>query len=291
MYKLNLIVESGMCPEKVVDFTKIKSLKTSLKASSKLSSKSLIYLSSKASTSPKTIDLRNKINIMYDQGQLGSCTANALCYSFILNDPTYKPSRLFLYYNVRMLDNNIPNDDGSTLTQGINALIRYGVCSESNWPYIIPKFAIKPTNVSYTEGLKHQVISASRVLQTLDSLKGCLISGKPFVVGIYVYESFMSNTVSRTGNVPLPNVNTEQLLGGHAIICIGYNDTRKVWIMKNSWGPNWGDNGYFYLPFSYLLNTSLSGDVWKINQVEVLPKNVKIKVSKILELSKHLKKY
>ena len=290
MYKLNLKVESGMHPEKIVDFTKKVLLKIPYKALSKLSSKSISYLS-KASASPKSIDLRKKIGVMYDQGQLGSCTANSLCSSFILNDPTYNPSRLFLYYNTRMLDNNIPNDDGSTLTQGINALIRYGVCSESNCPYIISKFAIKPLTVAYTEGLKHQVISASRVLQTLDSLKGCLISGKPFVVGIHVYNSFMSNTVARTGNVPIPNINTEELLGGHAIICIGYNDTKKVWIMKNSWGPNWGDKGYFYLPYSYLTNTSLSGDVWKINQVEVLPKNIKIKVSKILESSKHLKKY
>jgi len=273
MYKYNLKVESGMHPDKVVNFAKPALLGKSV------------------TVQPTIVDLRNKINIIYDQGQLGSCTANALCYSFIYNDYTHNPSRLFLYYNERMLDKNILNDAGSTLTQGINALIRYGVCSEQYCPYIISNFTKKPSSVAYTDGLKHTVLGSSRVLQTLDSLKGCLIAGYPFVVGIYVYSSFESDVVTNTGYVPLPNVNTEQLLGGHAVICVGYNDTNKVWIMRNSWGPNWGDRGNFYLPYNYLLNTSLSGDVWKITQVKVLPKNVKIKINQINQNTKHLGKY
>jgi C1A family cysteine protease len=268
--KYNLKFESGMYPEKIVNY----SVTTSL---------------------PNKVDLRSKLNIMYDQGNLGSCTANALCYSFIFNDPTFSPSRLFLYYNERLLDNDIPDDNGSTLSQGINALIKYGVCSENNCPYIISKFKIKPTNISYTEGLDHQIISASRVLQTLDSLKGCLKSNQPFVVGILIYSSFESLTTSKTGYVSLPNIKKEQLLGGHAVICVGYDDIKQVWIMKNSWGANWGDNGYFYLPYNYLLNTTLAGDIWKITQVEIvkkiIPKNIKLKVNSINENVKHLKIY
>jgi len=238
-----------------------------------------------------TVDLRSKLRIMYDQGNLGSCTANALCYSFIYDDPTYSPSRLFLYYNERLLDKSVNEDAGSTLTQGIVALEKYGVCSEYTWPYIINKFKIKPPTNAYSEGLQHQVLSSLRVEQTIQSMKGCLISGFPFVVGIQIYSSFESATVAKTGYVPMPNIKKEQLLGGHAVICMGYNDTKGVWIMKNSWGPNWGDQGYFYLPYNYLLSSTLSGDMWQITKVRVLSNNQKVIINKKLEATKFLKKY
>ena len=266
-YKLNLKIERGMYPEKVKNFTN--------------KSKTL-----------NIVDLRPKINVMYDQGELGSCTANALCYSFINNDPSFKPSRLFLYYNSRALDNNISEDAGSTLTQGINALKIYGVCSEQLWSYNISNFTIKPPTNAYAQALDHQIISSSRVLQTLSSLQGCLTSGQPFVVGILVYSSFVSNAVAKTGNVPMPNVSKEQFLGGHAVVCVGYNDTKKVWIMKNSWGSGWGDNGYFYLPYNYLLRFGLSGDIWKITKVEiVIPNKKKFVQLKMNESIKHKQNY
>jgi C1A family cysteine protease len=270
MYKYDLKVESGMFPEKIVNY----SVTTSL---------------------PNKLDLSQKLKMSYDQGSLGSCTANALLYSFIYNDPTFSPSRLFLYYNQRLLDNTISIDNGSTLTQGINALIKYGVCSENNTPYNISNFKNKPNNISYIEGLDHQIISASRVLQTLDSLKGCLRSNQPFVVGILIYSSFESLTVSKTGYVSMPNVKKERLLGGHAVTCVGYDDDRQVWIMKNSWGTKWGDNGNFYLPYSYLLNKNLAGDMWKITQVEIVrtlaPANIRLVVNSINQNVKHLKKF
>jgi len=263
-YKLNLKIERGMYPEKVKNFTVGAKVRT-------------------------IIDLRPKIKLMYDQGNLGSCTANALCYCFINNDPTFQPSRLFLYYNERALDNNILDDAGSTLTQGINALIMYGVCSEQLWAYDISKFTVKPPTNAYTEALDHQIISSSRVFQSLSSLQGCLSSGQPFVVGILIYSSFVTNAVAKTGNVPMPNIQKEELLGGHAVTCVGYNDTRKVWIMKNSWGSGWGDNGYFYLPYNYLLRFGLSGDIWKITKVEVVITNKKKFVQmKMNESIKHL---
>jgi C1A family cysteine protease len=268
MFKYNLSIESHISPQK----TRNHSITTLSK-----------------------VDLRNKLNISYDQGRLGSCTANALCYSFIFNDPTFSPSRLFLYYNTRLLDGTILIDNGSTLTQSINALIKYGVCSENNNPYVISKFKNKPSNISYVEGLEHQVISASKVLQTLDGLKDCLKSNQPFVVGILIYSSFESLTTFKRGIVTMPNVKKERLLGGHAVTCVGYNDVTQVWIMKNSWGSKWGDNGYFYLPYNYLLSKSLAGDIWKITQVEIVknivPKNIKLIVNSISQNVKHNKNY
>ena len=107
------------------------------------------------------IDHRNKFKNIYDQGVLGSCTANALCYAFIFNDMLFNPSRLFLYYNERALDNNINFDAGSTLRQGINALKQYGVCDEKKWPYIINKFKIRPPTNAFQDGMLHQVINGS----------------------------------------------------------------------------------------------------------------------------------
>jgi C1A family cysteine protease len=265
--KYNLTIERGAFPEKLKNFTVTAKL-------------------------PPSVDLRPRIRIMYDQGELGSCTANALCYSFINNDVTYQPSRLFLYYNTRVLDNSVEEDDGSTLSQGINALRKFGVCSEQLWPYDITKFRNKPPTPAFTEGLNHQVISSARVVQTMASLKGCLFSGQPFVVGILVFSSFESQIVTRTGNVPMPNTSRERILGGHAVVCVGYNDARKVWIMKNSWGSGWGDKGHFYLPYAYLLNSRLSGDIWKITNVEVvIQHNKKLVNLKVSENIKHLKQY
>jgi len=267
--KYNLKVERNVAPEKVKDYT----------------ASSVSSVSSASSSSPETIDLRNKISITYDQGPLGSCIANALCYAYIYDNPTYKPSRLFLYYNERYLDRDNNQDVESTLSQGINALEKYGMCSETLWPYNVSKFAVKPNEESYTEGLKDEVITANRVLQTMSSLKGCLISGFPFVVGIAVYESFESNMVSKIGYVPMPDINNEQLLGGHAAICIGFNDSKGIWIMKNSYGSSWGDNGYFYLPYAYLTNTILCGDVWKITKVPLTYHSK----NKILKMNENIK--
>jgi len=240
--KYNLVVERGVAPERVRNY----SIRYRISAN---------------------VDLRSKIKIMYDQGNLGSCTANALCYAYVFDAPTFSPSRLFLYYNERFLDGDVPIDAGSTLSEGINALEKYGVCKESTWSYNTNNFAVKPSKAAYTEGVKNEVLMATRVQQSLSSMKGCLIAGYPFVVGFEVYSSFESPAVASTGMVPMPNTHTEQLLGGHACICLGFNDTKKVWIMQNSWGAGWGDKGYFYLPYDYLTSPSLAGDMWRILKV------------------------
>jgi len=271
--KYSLIIEQGACPEKVKDYTLLSSNRTS-------------------ASSLKVVDLRNKLPVVYDQGSLGSCTANALCYCFdYIDDTSFYPSRLFLYYNVRLLDKSVNQDAGSTLTQGINALEKYGVCNENLHPYIISRFKNKPTSNAYLDGSKHTVLSSNRVLQTISSIKGCLARNLPFVTGIMIYTSFESIQVAKTGYVPMPNTTKEQFLGGHAVTCVGYDDNKRVWIMKNSWGVNWGDRGYFYLPYDYLLSNTLSGDMWQITQIRVLSKPQKVVVNRKLESTKHLKRY
>ena len=217
---------------------------------------------------PTLSDLRSKFPPIYDQGNLGSCTAMA-CGSIysMMSKNLFKPSRLFIYYNERVIENSVSVDAGAYLSNGIKSLIRYGTCAEKTWPYNIEKFAILPPPAAYKEALNHKVVTAVNIEQNAKVMKTCLAAGLPFVVGIYVYESFMSNQVARTGIVPMPDTVNEDLLGGHAIVCVGYNEYTQQWLMRNSWGTNWGLKGYFYLPYNYLLSDTLSSDFWHITKM------------------------
>jgi C1A family cysteine protease len=226
----------------------------------------------KATPSPSTslptlIDLRPKMPPIYDQGHLGSCTANALCALIGYDKPGFCGSRLFVYYNERKLENDIPDDAGATLADGIKTLTVHGVCPESEWPYNPYQFAIKPPAKCYQDALKEKALKVQNVLCNLQSMKNCLASGFPFVVGIAIYESFESIQVASNGVVPMPKPN-ESCLGGHAVVCVGYDDSKKSWIMRNSWGTSWGLKGYFYLPYAYLTTASLASDAWTITLMQ-----------------------
>jgi len=209
------------------------------------------------------VDLRSRFQPVYDQGSLGSCTANALCAAYSFNEPTFTGSRLFLYYNERLLEKTISCDCGAYLHDGIKALETYGVCSEAIWPYNVKKFAVKPTEESYKEALKDKVLTAQNINPTLSKMKNALTQGYPFVFGFIVFDSFQRLSVSTTGIVPMPEPR-EKRLGGHAVIAVGYDDTRKMFIFRNSWGTGWGDKGYGYIPYAYLTNSSLTSDLWYI---------------------------
>ena len=219
---------------------------------------------------PTSVDLRSKCPLVYDQGNLGSCTAQALAAAFEFNDGItniFTPSRLFLYYNERMLENSINEDSGALLSDGIKTLERHGICDEKYWPYDVTKFKIKPPTKCYTDALSHRAYTVHNIGSDLNSMKNSLASGYPFVVGISVYSSFLSSDVAKTGNVNMPDRNKEKCLGGHAVLVVGYNDKNQKWIIRNSWGEKWGDKGYFYLPYLYLLDAKLSSDLWNITKI------------------------
>jgi C1A family cysteine protease len=111
-------------------------------------------------------------------------------------------------------------------------------------------------------------VSYQRVLQTPTQMKGCLASGYPFVFGFSVYESFESPAVTKTGVVPLPSPG-ESMLGGHAVLAVGYDDERQRFLAMNSWGSAWGERGYFTIPYTYLTDAGLSADFWTVRVVEV----------------------
>ena len=217
---------------------------------------------------PSIVDLRSKFPACYDQGELGSCTAYALCAAFQYDDPSFMGSRLFVYYNERAMEGTINEDAGATLSDGISILKKFGVCSEDLWPYDISKYASIPPLNCYVEADKHHVIEATNILNNAFSMKQCLTEGLPFVVGIQIFEAFESPEVAKNGMVPMPNLFTDECLGGHAVLVCGYDENTKVWIVRNSWGTNWGDNGYFYLPYLYLLYPTLCSDLWYISRVQ-----------------------
>lgn len=150
------------------------------------------------------------------------------------------------------------------MRDGIKALNKTGVCGENLWPYTIGKFRNKPTANCYTDAAKHKIVEYYRI-NTLQDMKSCLAGRFPFVMGISVYDSFESDLVAKTGIVPMPNKN-EQLLGGHAVMACGYDDTTKRFLVRNSWGINWGMKGYMTMDYDYLTNRQLSDDFWTIRR-------------------------
>jgi C1A family cysteine protease len=213
----------------------------------------------------KSIDLRSNFGPVFDQGKLGSCSANALCAIFDYDLSDFIGSRLFLYYNERKLDNDIPHDSGSTLDNGIEILKKYGICSENDWNYDITKFAMQPPDSCYEIAKTNYVIDAINIKNDLITIKSCLINNEPIALGIQIYNSFETTLVSSTGYVPLPS-STDILLGGHAVVLCGYDDNKKIFILRNSWGTYWGDKGYFYLDYDYILNNNLTSQLWIIRK-------------------------
>ena len=100
-------------------------------------------------------------------------------------------------------------------------------------------------------------------------MKQSIINGFPFIFGINIYESFETIDVNNTGNIPMPNIQNEKLLGGHAVMAVMFNDDKKVFGCRNSWGINCGDNGYFYLPYEYILDNNLASDFWIITSLDL----------------------
>jgi len=233
---------------------------------------------------PPSADLRPGCPPVYNQGRIGSCTANAIAGAFEFDLKKqglvdFMPSRLFIYYNERDMEGHIQFDSGAQIRDGVKSVATLGVCSEDEWPYddtpaasdggAFPagaKEAEKPPAQCYQDALNNKVTTYSRVVRDLDQMRGCLASGSPFLFGFTVYESFESQAVAHSGVAPMPQPG-EQVLGGHAVLAVGYDDASQTFTVRNSWGPAWGQAGYFTLPYAYLTTRGLSSDFWTLRIV------------------------
>lgn len=216
---------------------------------------------------PKETDLRPYCSPVVDQGELGSCTANAIAsglreyLELKAGKPLIRLSRLYLYWHERKLEGTIDQDSGATIRDGMRVLKNLGCSPETDFPYIIPQFTEKPSHQAESDASKFRIKAYHRI-QNLISLKTSLAEGLPVVVGFMVYDSFESEATAQTGMVSIPK-DGEALLGGHAVLAVGYKEigNENYVIIRNSWGSEWGDQGYCYFPEA-LFENGIVSDMW-----------------------------
>ena len=217
---------------------------------------------------PKTVDLRPFCSPVEDQGQLGSCTGNAVAglieYLNRKANRNLDVSRLFIYYEERVLIGTVNYDSGAYIRDGIKVVNKLGAPLESIWPYNINKYTTRPNAAAYTDAARRKAGSYEKCAN-FTAVKNALARGFPVVVGFDVYDSFYN--IGSNGVMTYPNTAREQLLGGHAVVLVGYDDNRNAFIARNSWGRSWGLQGYFYMPYRVIQNTSMSSDFWIITSV------------------------
>lgn len=202
---------------------------------------------------PASVDLREKLAPVYDQGKLGACTAFAIGKGLRealqrKNGERQEPlSALFQYYNTRERMGSVGEDSGGTITDGMLAMKEHGIAPETTWPYQIAQFTVKPPAAAF-EQAKEFKISSPVEIGGLSEVKTALASGTPVAFGFMVYKSFMK--IGADGMMPMPGM-LDQRLGGHAVLAVGYDDAKKVLIVRNSWSAKWGDKGSFYMPYAF----------------------------------------
>ncbi len=224
---------------------------------------------------PSSVDLSSAAHMppIYNQGQLGSCTANAIAAAVDFenhsqNETFLAPSRLWIYYQERVIENTVNQDSGAQIRDGMKAVAQLGVCPETDWSYDISTFTNTPPQNDYTDALKDTILTYQAPPQQLFALKSVLAGGKPIVFGFTVYESFESPQVASSGVLPMPDPK-EKVVGGHAVALVGYDDATDMFRVRNSWGTGWGQEGYFQMPYLYATSPSLASDFWVVQKTSV----------------------
>jgi C1A family cysteine protease len=231
-----------------------------------------------ADTLPQRLDLREQLGDLpaYDQGDLQSCTANAIAgaFEFLRRKARatdgFTPSRLYIYYREREHEGTLATDSGAGIRTGIKVMNKFGAPPEDDWPYDVVRFAERPPSSLDTKAELYQALTYSRVerdlLDPTRGLRTALAQGFPVIFGFSVYESYRDTEDS--GRWPLPGPG-EKVEFGHAALAVGYEpvDGRPHAICRNSWGTSWGERGYFRMPMEYLVNPGLSDDFWVITSL------------------------
>ncbi len=237
------------------------------------------------------VDLREELVIpVYDQENIGSCSANAICSAYLFSwNHLDEPSRLFLYYNSRAIEGAVNEDTGvRSIRDAIMALNDRGVCREGLWQYLESNLFRQPDRSCYLSACRHRAgkdsvkgrVRCERLLDhhsrrqvshpdDIHQLKVCLHRGSPFVFAFNVYDNF-HHWDGKTHNSVMPH-RYGPCGGGHAVMAVGYDNSigkEGCIIVLNSWGPNWGDNGFFYMPYDIIVNPCYCFDFWEISFVQ-----------------------
>jgi len=217
---------------------------------------------------PERVDLSAKMPPVFDQGALGSCTANALCGALGFLQPGFIGSRLQVYYCERELEGTVDQDAGAEIRDGVKVLASTGAAPEADWPYDIHRFTVAPPARILAIAAAHKISSYSR-LETEEDFRQCLAAGFPFVIGFECFSALDSGRVADTGCLPLPDYDTP-VIGGHAVCVTGYDrhsPAGDAFLVRNSWGEDWGLKGNFWIPFAYLTHPDLAWDAWTLRGV------------------------
>lgn len=226
---------------------------------------------------PAKVDLRAEMTKVEDQGETSSCVANATAGAFeylatrYLGDERYDVSRMFIYYNARYCeeDREEIEDDGTYISSAIDGIKEYGACAEETWPFDLDAVDDEPPSEAYDEAWSFGISGAEAVPTDLTAWKTALAEGNPIIFALELYDSF--DRQRKKGLVPVPSTReaSREDHASHAMLCVGYSDPDQVFIVRNSWGRSWGDKGYCYIPYKYMMNEDYNqGDSWVIRGVE-----------------------
>ena len=217
---------------------------------------------------PAATDLRPQWGEILDQLDLGSCVSNSVAYSLRycfkkqkLGD--FTPSRLFIYYNARQLAGYPSDEDtGLAIKDGYKSVTHCSTCHEEDWPYVPERFSQKPPERCYEAAKDHKTFQYFKLDNDADQIKKCLKDGYPVSFGAALFSSFMSAQVAKTGIIPMPDLDNDERVGGHAMTIVGHDDTKDAFLVVNNWGDSWGLKGYCWFPYDYMTNELLVGDLW-----------------------------
>lgn len=214
------------------------------------------------------VDLRNLSPQVQDQLDIGSCVSHGVLYTHQMlypdsKDKTELGSRLYNYYNGRKREGRAHMDQGMSIISGIISLLEYGSVQENMWPYDTTKRDIQPPSEIYNMAIKSK-LKATQIPQNIYNIKNSLIECLPVLCGILIYPSFETDLVAKSGIVPYPNKLNENPVGRHCVVIVGFDDMSQKFLLRNSWGPQWGDNGYFWVDYKYILDEDLCSDLYCI---------------------------
>ena len=213
------------------------------------------------------IDLRKNgfLPNIYNQGKTQACTGCSISAALEygrrkekLSD--FAPSKLFIYYNERTYSNTVSSDDGAAIRDGMKSLQDFGAASEDIWPFLEDKVCEKPPEVVYTSAKPNIIKQYSRLLTSLKDVQAALSKELPIVFGLSCFENFDIPLTRETGAISMPQ---GKHVGDHCMLIVGLKKTTVI--IRNSWGIDWGDDGYCYIPYDYIFNDAWSGDFWIID--------------------------